>query len=171
MGEEITGRGFQKRSAFCLECFRAVEDAGGAGGDLAVLEGGEGDPFGGGDIAGGGEGAGEEFAEVIDDDVVVFGAAVDIGHDAFEDGGDGGGADEESGFFEDFADDGGFEAFTGFDEAAGEGPPAFERGFAALNEEDFFATEDDGADAEEGAGGIVAGRGGGGLHFSAGCFL
>lgn len=124
---------------------------------MSLSEGMEGDPFGGGDVAGGLEVARDEFTEIVNDDVVVFGAALEVGHDALEDGGDGGGADAKTCFFKDFADNGGFKALSRLDEAAGEGPPAFQRGLAALNEEDFVPAEDDGADSQQWARGVVAG--------------
>jgi len=80
---------------------------------------------------------------------VVLGGAVGVTGDAFEDLEDAQGADVEAGFLADLAADSVFEFFSDFDQAAGEGPPAFKGLLAALSEEDVVAADDQGADADQ----------------------
>jgi hypothetical protein len=67
---------------------------------------------------------------------MIFAAARFIGHDAFENGGNGISRDAQTRFFENFADNGVFQALTGFHQTTGEGPAAYQRRLAALYEQD-----------------------------------
>lgn len=113
-------------------------------------------PLCGGGIGSGLESTGEGAADVIDEDVVIFGLSVFGGNDAFEDFGELKNFDREAGFFLDFAEEGGVERFAGFDGSAWEGPDGFVRGLGALDEEDLVVFEDEGTDAEDGARGEAA---------------
>ncbi len=58
-------------------------------------------------------------------------------------------ADFQAGFFAQFAAGGGFDGFAEFLGAPGQAPLVLRRGAAALDEEDFFAFQDNDADADE----------------------
>ncbi len=78
----------------------------------------EGEPAGEGGVVGCGEGAAGDAAEVIDEDVVIFGAALRVAEDALEDLDYGERLDEQAGLFADFADDGVAEQFARFEDSA-----------------------------------------------------
>ena len=68
-----------------------------------------GDPLDSADVVAGNGDAADYFANIIDQDIVVFGAAGCVAHDAFEDVEAVEDFDYESGFFEHFAVEGVFE--------------------------------------------------------------
>jgi hypothetical protein len=105
------------------------------------------DPFGSGDVRAGSEGSTYYFTYVVHEQVVIFGAAFSIGHDALEVFEELDRLDVEAGFLEDFSLDGLVEGLAGFDQSAGEGPIAFERFLAALDHKDAIAFEYECADA------------------------
>ena len=73
-----------------------------------------GDPLYAAHVVAGNGGAADYFADVIDQDVVVFGAAGGVAHDAFEDVEAVEDFYYQSGFFEHFAAEGVFQELTGF---------------------------------------------------------
>ena len=125
------------------------DDREGAGGEVIVREIGLGDPDHLAGVAGRRQAAADRSADVIDEDVVILGAAGIVGDDSLEDFEDGERSDFESGFLEDFTTDGGFEALAGFDEAAGQAPPTLEGLVATLDQENSIILENEGTDAEE----------------------
>jgi hypothetical protein len=68
--------------------------------------------------------ASHHSTQVIVEDVMIFGAAFGVGHDALEDFEQFLRAYDEAGFFEDLTLEGFFDFFAGFDQASGEGPVA-----------------------------------------------
>jgi hypothetical protein len=98
-----------------------------------------------------------DAANVIKKYVVVFGLAVCIRHDPFEDFMQRFGFNFQAGFFQYFAADCIRDAFSDFEEPAWEGPEALEGLFAALNQQDVVLTvEDQCADAKQRAGRVAA---------------
>jgi hypothetical protein len=71
-------------------------------------------------IGGGCEVTAGDTANVVDEHVVILGAAVGIGHDSFEYFKDGQRLYFEAGLFADLASSGILQEFTGFDDAAGQ---------------------------------------------------
>jgi hypothetical protein len=86
-----------------------------------------GDPLDAAHVVAGNGLAAHYFTDVIDQDVVVFGAAGGVAHDAFEDVEAVDDFDFESSLFEYFAAHGIFQFLAGFEQASGDGPPAFQR--------------------------------------------
>ncbi len=76
---------------------------------------------------------------------MVFGAAGGVAHDALEDVEAVDNFDFESGLFEHFAAQGVFQELAGFEQAAGDGPPAFEGLAGAFDKKCGIAVEDDGS--------------------------
>src|SRR5665213_1608025 len=124
-----------------LDCFYC------AGGDFVIVEARAGDPLDAAYVVAGPERAADHFADVIYQHVVVFGAAVGVAHDALEDVEAVDDFYYKSGLFSYFAAEGVFEQLAGFEEAAGDGPPAFEGLAGAFDQERRSAVEDDGAHA------------------------
>ena len=81
--------------------------------------------------------------QVIVEDVMIFRAAFRIEHDALEDFEYFFRADNQAGLFENLAPQGVFDFFAGFDQASGEGPVAFQRVAAALDEKDRVTADND----------------------------
>jgi hypothetical protein len=87
------------------------------------------------------------LAEEIDQEIVILGEILRIGHDSLEHDGDPGRHDFESCFFEHFADQCILDAFSCFDRASRKGPFSFQRLFASFDQENTLAIEDQRPDA------------------------
>jgi hypothetical protein len=100
--------------------------------------------------------AASDAADVIDEDVVVFGAALIVAHDALENLEDAEGFDNQAGFLDHFASGGGREGFAGFDETTRKRPVSFQRFAAAFNEKKASLMKYESADAEQRTGRVAA---------------
>lgn len=87
---------------------------------------------------------------------MVFGSAGVVAYDALEDFEDAFCFDDKAGFLEDLAADGVIESLADFDNAARQGPGAFEGLAATLDQEDATGAEDEGADSQDGARRVAA---------------
>ena len=130
-----------------MKCF--LDYAQGAFGKLVSREVAAAHPLDAADIIGGVELSTHHFTQEVDQHVVVFGLAVAVAHDAFENFEDAQRLDLQSGFFADLALDRLPEKLTSFDEPAGQGPVAFKRLASAFDEKNRIATKNERADAEQ----------------------
>jgi hypothetical protein len=102
------------------------------------------------DIGSGRKPAARHAANVIDEHVVILGAALLIGHDALEDFKDGQRLHLEPCLFADLASRRVFEQFAGLDDTARKRPLALQRLASAFDEQNpTVVIKDEGADAEE----------------------
>jgi hypothetical protein len=104
-----------------------------------------GDPLDSADVIAGNGGAADYFANVIDQHVMILGAAGGVAHDAFENVEAVDNFYDKSGLFSYFAAEGVFEQLAGFEQASGDGPPAFQWLAGTFDQERGIAIEDDGA--------------------------
>lgn len=100
-------------------------------------------------VAGGEELAPRGAAEEIDQDIVILHAAFGIAKDAIINAEEFAGFDEQSSFFASFTNGGFADHFSDFEHAAGNGPMSLDGGMGTLHENNVFAFDDDGADADQ----------------------
>jgi hypothetical protein len=96
-----------------------------------------------------------QVAQIVDDDEVMLDAAASRAPHPVEHFDDGADRHFESRLLEHFPGDGVVEGFTELHASTREAPLAFERLAAALDQEDAFAVEDDGANADDRPGGLA----------------
>src|ERR1700678_3799311 len=95
-------------------------------------------PFHAADIGRGGRFSAQAAAQIIDQNVMIFGPAFGIRHNPLENFKHRVGLDIQSRLFFHLAADCFFQLLTCFDNAAGKGPVALERLLAALHQQDLF---------------------------------
>jgi hypothetical protein len=130
-----------------LECSFNYRE--GAFGELLVSQHGAWNPGDAAGVVSGQKLPSHHCTQVIVKDVMIFGAALGVEHDALEDFEQPFWADDQAGFFEHLPLQGVFDFFAAFDEAAGEGPVAFQRVAGALDQEDRVASDDQRSNARQ----------------------
>src|SRR5438270_3278018 len=114
------------------------------------------DPSAGARVIGRAGGSGRGDGHVVDQDVMVLGAAVLVSNYSLEDFELADGGEGESGLFQDLAAERFLEGFAGFDSPARQRPLPCERSLAATDQEDRVVLKNQGSDADNGARGIAA---------------
>lgn len=95
------------------------------------------------------------MAQVVHQNVVVFGDAIGIAHDAFVNFEETKDFNFESSLFANLSAHGVFEALTHLDDSAWQGPPAFERFVAAFDQQNAVTFNDECSDTEDRTLGIL----------------
>src|SRR4051794_31505038 len=106
------------------------------------------EPLGVAGIVAGAKFAGDDLAEKINEHIVVRSALILIGHDAFEDSEQFGGAHSKTGFFAGLALGSLTQSFAEFQHATGNRPFAEQRRLASLDQGYMAVRNDDRADTD-----------------------